>query len=134
MKKIEIKRIKDINDGTLGELIVRENGVILFECKTLEPSGADEIRPNQDRRIPKGKYSVEMYQSPKFKTTLPLIYNEIVPKDRYILIHWGNFPDDTEGCILVGDSFLKNGVANSKATFKKLMRVLDSDNLELFIE
>lgn len=134
MKTITITRMKDIQDGTLGDLVVSENGVSLFECKTLEPSGADETRRNLDRRIPKGRYAVMYYPSPKFKTIVPLIFNGLVPKDRYILIHWGNYPDDTDGCILVGASYNDKGVLNSRVTFKRLMEALENKEAELIID
>lgn len=49
-----------------------------------------------------GNYKVEINYSPKFKTRLPLIYNEEFPASRGIREHSGNSLKDTQGCILIG--------------------------------
>lgn len=49
-----------------------------------------------------GNYKVEINYSPKFKTQLPLIYNEEFPATRGIREHSGNSLKDTQGCILIG--------------------------------
>jgi hypothetical protein len=41
-----------------------------------------------------------------------------------ILIHIGNRPEDTEGCILVGENKVKGQVINSTETFKRLYELL----------
>lgn len=51
-------------------------------------------------QIPAGTYSVEIRYSPRFKRPLPHLLD--VPGRSDILIHAGNWPRDTEGCILVG--------------------------------
>lgn len=44
-----------------------------------------------------------------------------------ILIHIGNTPDDTDGCILVGENESIGAVVNSTSTFKALYRRLEED-------
>lgn len=44
-----------------------------------------------------------------------------------ILIHIGNTPDDTDGCILVGENESIGVVVNSTSTFKALYRRLEED-------
>lgn len=43
-----------------------------------------------------------------------------------ILLHWGNYNRDSEGCILVGEKVAEIGsgemITNSRATFAKLMK------------
>lgn len=112
--RIRIDRIKNIDDGTIGELkIFGGNKDVVFKCFTLEPAGDDEVRSGLDKRIPEGDYNMEWYNSPRFKRALPRLYNKEVSKDRCILIHNGNYPDDTEGCILLGMDMGKYGVFNS---------------------
>lgn len=51
--------------------------------------------------IPVGTYEVQLLPSAKFHGALvPHVLN--VPNRDSILIHIGNFPRDTEGCLLVG--------------------------------
>lgn len=119
--KLTITRFKNIFDGTIGKFKLEDNGQILLEGYSLEPKGADTTEPNRDRRVPQGLYHVSWHQSVKFKRTLPLLYNEVVPKKRYILIHAGNFPKDTDGCILLGNRCDEKGVYQSAKTLEAFM-------------
>lgn len=65
-------------------------------------------------QIPVGTYSIEIRYSPRFNRPLPHLLE--VPGRTDILIHAGNWPRDTEGCILVGlqkgqDSIFQSRVA-----------------------
>ncbi len=59
-------------------------------CVTLE---------NQDYTIPRGRYSVDVTMSPRFKRLLPILVN--VPGREGIRIHRGTKPEHSRGCILV---------------------------------
>lgn len=126
MIRIEINRFKEIYDGTIGELNLIEEGAgsVVFRCYTLEPAGEDTTEQGKDRRIPEGCYNVAWHNSPSQKRTCVLLFNERVPKSRYILIHPGNYPKDTSGCILVGDSYNNAGVLNSVKTYNTFFRLV----------
>lgn len=51
--------------------------------------------------IPAGTYNVTRYFSPKRNRFVPLLHD--VPDRSMIEMHIGNFPHDTDGCILVGE-------------------------------
>lgn len=119
--KLVIERFKEIPDGTLGTFELINGNRSLMSGYTLEPIGEDTIERGMDMRIPQGRYLVAWHKSPRFSRTLPLLYNKEVPKDRYILIHAGNFPKDTEGCILVGNKYDDKGVYNSLSTLNALL-------------
>lgn len=79
--------------------------------------------------IPFGKYEVGLDFSPKFskkpsytafvrKGKMPHIRN--VPSFEGILIHGGNTPADTLGCLLVGFNTIKGGLTQSLHVFKQL--------------
>lgn len=121
--KLVIKRFKDIEDGTLGEFALLDSFRIILKGYTLEPAGPDMTEPNKDRRVPKGEYNVVWHNSPRFKKILPLLYNDLVPRSRYILIHAGNYPKDTEGCILLGSSYDDNGVYSSKKVLDEFIKL-----------
>ena len=131
--KIKINRFKNIHDGTIGKLSIVDEGKKLFSCFTLEPAGGDTTERGKDRRIPAGRYQMEWHNSSRQKRMCPLLYNDLVPKSRYILIHPGNFPKDTAGCILVGENYTAAGVTNSVKTFNALFKICIGKHIE-FIE
>ena len=52
--------------------------------------------------IPLGEYLLKRYSSQKY----PLVWEvcDVKNRDR-VLLHWGNFLKDTQGCILLGEKF-----------------------------
>lgn len=92
--------------------------------------------------IPTGRYQLTLgVQSPRFKLKaayqfcngyLPRLLN--VPCFDGVLIHIGNYPEDTEGCILVGRNTVKGAVMESTETFKKLYSKLKSASGIIFIK
>lgn len=138
MYKLEITRFIDGYDWTIGEFrLLNEANQPVFNGFTLEPAGADEIRSGLDRRIPQGIYNAKFEYSPRFtpkyKRNLPVIFNESVSKNRRILIHIGNYGRDTDGCILLGDSWKPNFIANSTATTNRVFDILDNADFEVEI-
>lgn len=127
---LTITRIKNINDGTIGQFIVEgDNGKILLRGYTLEPAGPDTTERMKDKRIPEGRYNLDWHYSPRFKGWYPRLYNDLVPKDRYILIHSGNYPEHTEGCILLGDRADSRGVYNSKAMVSNFISLIRNNQV-----
>lgn len=76
--------------------------------------------------IPEGRYKVVMAGSEKFGRPLPLLLD--VPGFSGIRIHMGNYPQDTEGCILVGVNKKQGMVLNST---RWLMVLNDEINMAL---
>jgi hypothetical protein len=90
---IEVIREKVVGGATMGELGV--NGQTL--CYTLEPApgGGSEGKG----AIPEGTYTAHLRYDKKDQWRIQL---DDVPGFTGIQIHIGNYPKDTEGCILVG--------------------------------
>lgn len=136
---ITIKRIFKGDKYTIGKLYV--NGI--YECDTLEDTDRGltqsmpltEIQSKKlygETAIPTGTYEIDMNTvSPKFKDRswakfcggkLPRLID--VPGYSGVLIHVGNKPVDTLGCILVGDNKIKGQVINSTSTFQELYSIM----------
>ena len=89
---------------------------------TLEPpKKEDDSKP---RAIPCGTYDVSIRYSPKHGRLIPHVEN--VPGFSEIEIHIGNFPRDTEGCLLVSHSIsnVPDQILGSKTAFDSLFRML----------
>jgi hypothetical protein len=61
-------------------------------------------------------------QFDKIKGFLPRLLE--VPGYQGVLIHIGNYPKDTDGCVLVGYNTKKGAVMNSTQAFWKLYDIL----------
>lgn len=128
--EILIKRIAKLNEYTIGNLYIDDQ----YFCNTLEDTdrGLKDCQPLlyikakkifSKTAIPTGTYKVELTYSPRFKRILPLLVG--VKGFDGIRIHQGNFPKDTEGCILVGKNTFKGGISESKETLEKLLKKLE---------
>ena len=149
--ELELKRIAKRDTYTIGRLSI--NGQRF--CDTLEDTdrGLDQkmslaVLKARKRKgitaIPTGRYKVTLgVKSPKYSKRpaynfcegyVPRLIN--VPAYEGVLIHIGNYPQDTEGCILVGRNTKVGAVLNSTETFKQLYAILKkrTDNIYITIK
>ena len=132
MNRINITRTYRKNSYTIGKLYV--NGS--YVCNTLELH--DSTYYGEDFVLGKSAIPVGVYTlatcvwSPKFNDFRPRITD--FKYSRNILIHEGNKPEQTEGCILVGNNLVTGMVLNSKATLEKLQKKLsEHDTWKLIV-
>ena len=128
-----------------------EYSELKYFCDTLEPHAIDWSRERKvwgKTAIPCGRYKVTLRYSTTFKRKMPFLEN--VPHFTGIMLHLGNAPEDTRGCILVGmaarpkNNEMDNAnpmevpneeltdkatvigwVSDSRDTFKKLYRLIE---------
>lgn len=122
---MEILILRDKRDAfTCGTLYV--NGE--YFCDTLERRCIDWSKQKKIpgmTAIPDGRYEVEIKVSPSWHRPMPYLLN--VPHFRGIMIHPGNTPADSKGCILVGSAFeWKSCLFDSRLTFNRLFNKIDS--------
>ena len=101
----------------------------------LEPKGPSTTVANQNQRIPEGTYNVEDYTSKSFSNVFR-VYNDAVSQNRGILIHAGNYPQDTRGCLLPGSTKGTDYVGSSNAklnTIKNFYNGTDMSTARLMI-
>ncbi|MBZ0244304.1 MAG: DUF5675 family protein, partial [Bacteroidales bacterium] len=89
----------------------------------LEPPGPSSIVEGSGLRIMPGAYEVVPYSSSKYPNALQLVG---VPGRAKILSHIGNFPLDTEGCLLPGLSYANDFVGYSGDASGKLLDLFSS--------
>ena len=80
-----------------------------------------------------GLYNLEINYSPKFKTDLPLIYNDKFPASRGFRIHQGNTLKDSKGCILVGISDKAGHLTDSKKVLDILINIIINNNIKTLV-
>ena len=133
--KLQLTRIALRPTYTIGRLLIDGERF----CDTLEDKVRDtnkdgdlldegEQKVYGQTAIPYGTYGVTLnVQSPKYskrkaydfcKGYLPRLLD--VHHFEGILIHIGNKPEDSAGCILVGENKVVGGLINSTATFTRL--------------
>lgn len=134
--KLKVERRWRKETYTIGRLYV--DGV--FFCNTLEDKDRGlkqsdplakikKVKVYGETAIPIGTYKVAMDEvSPKYKAVawyknlnggrMPRIQN--VPGFEGIIIHPGNGPLDSLGCLLVGKNTIVGGLTQSRVTFAEL--------------
>ena len=133
---------------TIGKLSINGD----FFCNTLEDTdrglaqtmSLPVLRAKKRRgitAIPTGRYRVTLdVRSPKYSLKraydfcqgyVPRLIN--VPAYEGVLIHIGNYPKDTEGCILVGKNTKVGAVMESTDTFKQLYCILKGAKEPIYI-
>lgn len=94
---------------------------------TLEPQYRDlrkEKKVPGQTAVPEGTYHIELLFSAHFKRLMPYLAN--VPGFTGIMVHCGNRPSDSRGCILVGERAMPDRLANSRHTFDVLYGQIES--------
>jgi len=120
---------------TIGTFLIED----LRLCDTLEDKSRDlnndgdlsdpgETKVKGETCIPVGRYRVKMAYSPHFKRRLPLLIG--VKTHSGILIHRGNTPADTLGCILPGENKIKGQVINSTYYEVKICKAVEAAEKE----
>lgn len=133
MKRMILHRLQKLDDRTLGRLIVFDDINIVASFATLELPFLDNQRNISS--IVGGYYEVLPRNSARFGDHLHVLD---VPNRSWILFHIGNYPRNTDGCILIGLGFAdidndgKMEVASSRIAMQQLTKLI-TDRAELLI-
>lgn len=136
---IFIQRIEESPNATVSYFMAYNNtGDEYISGYFLEPGGPSTAQSGQDKRIPAGIHSLEPYSSAKYPNNYR-IYSDVVPKERLILIHTGNYHTNTAGCFLPGEDYvLRNGDyeikgGTSRSKMNELKTLLSKGNATVII-
>ena len=115
-------------DYIIGDVYFNNEKTLI--CNSLEPS-LSAVHP----AIPCGSYPIEFRYSYKFNRYMPFLTNT---RERVgIMLHAGNKPSDTLGCILLGLNTEKGMITSSRKVFEpirsSLLTALDYDNEPSFV-
>lgn len=146
----EYKNVKDlkgkVEDSTIGSIKLFDDDKVLFEGYTCENIGPSTDKPRQDKRIIARTYDLEWTTTTKNdnktlgkwqNNAILLTCDKELPnfRNRRILVHVGNGPGDTEGCILVGESETNSGlISKSIVAIIRLFNLIEKigiDNVKL---
>jgi hypothetical protein len=108
---------------TLGFLYI-DGKPFCFTCEDVLRVPFEKVKDKT--AISAGTYNIIMTFSPHFQKVMPEL--EAVPNFTNIRIHPGNGPDQSSGCILVGDSIsmsVEKPLQHSLDAFGRLMMSLD---------
>lgn len=116
--KLFLKRAPSKNECTLGDLYLNDEWV----CFTLEDKVRDGPKVPGKTAIPAGTYSVTIDLSSRFGRLMPHVLD--VPGFTGIRIHPGNTAENTDGCILVGNTKGVSSIGASRAAYSVLFALL----------
>lgn len=126
--RILLNRTHHGSVNTIGDLSINgERLCYTLEDKVREREGQPVARWKVPGRtaIPRGTYKVVVTHSPRFGRPLPLLLN--VPGFIGIRIHPGNDSDDTDGCILVGNTWSGGDfIGQSRLAFNAVFSMINA--------
>lgn len=122
----------------MGSMSIEKNGKLIDNVNTMEPPDYDlkvTDRPEKIRSlksmhpgqvaIPCGTYVIDTkFVSAKFRGRRLCLKG--VPCFSSILIHEGNYPKDTQGCILVGYYRNRGVIINSRQVLQRILSKVPS--------
>lgn len=74
--------------------------------------------------IPTGRYQVTLWNSPKFGRVMP--YINVGQGRSDIEMHWGNYPENTNGCILVGLTRTQDTIGSTREAFNETFPLIEA--------
>jgi len=118
--EIIYQRTKETTQSTTGMFFITGTDIKGY---MIEPAGPSTSIAHLDRRIPAGTY--KLIKNTGAKKGLRL-FNDSVPPSRAILIHVGNYPKDTLGCLLPGTTIGQNFVGGSAVKLNEILSFFES--------
>jgi peptidoglycan hydrolase-like protein with peptidoglycan-binding domain len=133
---IEMVRKWETSESTISEFTVPfPQGQEIAKGFFLERPGPDTKQPGLRKRIPEGTFNLKWQTQTNLAGVrpylpVPWLYNEDVPATRMIYIHNGNYPRNTDGCLLVGTTRTKDFVGASVDALKRLKAFCERVGIE----
>lgn len=128
---IFIKRLWQSDKSTTSQFTISGTNISGY---FLERPGPDTTAANVRKRIPDGSYSLKWHASAKLRkfSPLPNLFNADVPSSRAVLIHPGNVPADTDGCLLPGKTKGDDRIGQSVGLYDDIKKLMVEQGIENF--
>lgn len=121
--KLELRRRWLSDESTVGELYADgERLCFVLEDRYRGDALSDKV-PGKSA-IPCGVYEIIITHSPRFGVDMPLLLN--VPGFKGVRIHWGNDPEDTDGCLITGTEREPNKVLHSRVAYGVVFQAIQA--------
>ena len=135
--ELKLPRYCSKSDHTIGYLLRTDLKSPEFLCATLEDGWHVAKIPGKTR-IPAGRHEIllrnEGTLTGKYAAKFPgvhagMLHLQDVPGFSYIYIHIGNDEDDTEGCILIGDTvyYQSRKLGDSTSAYRRIYPLIASE-------
>lgn len=147
--RLHMLRVCTRKDWTAGVLTRGDVMPPQFLCSTME-DGRNAVKVAGHTRIPAGTYKVKLRNegelTKKYQLKFPdihrgMLWLQNVPGFDWVYLHIGNTAEDSEGCILVGNSinyetgFQGDSVPAYKSLYTLVSnQILNEDDVEITIE
>lgn len=129
MTNLSLQRAPTENDVcTIGALQVPRDDGSTHHFVTLELP--DKNNEHNVSRILAGTYRYHVRPAHETRHGYDVVELENVPGRDHVQIHIGNYPRDTDGCILLGLSVSesKTSIDNSAAAYKEFMKLVGTES------
>lgn len=140
--KLTLTRLHQTPDHTFGLLRVGDKVFTTLEDAFHEP------KIPKKTRIPAGTYQLDLRKSSPMASRyrerfgekhIGMLWLQHVPQFEYVYLHTGNDEDDTDGCILVGNTadpeggFVGQSTTAYKALYPVVMESIEGDSAHITI-
>ncbi len=125
IRYLDLHRSSFYDDCTIGRMAFGVNHCYTLEDMVRESANVpvSQWKIPGSTAIPVGEYEVIISFSNRFQKLLPLLVD--VPGYSGVRIHPGNGPENTEGCILVGNGLAGHRITDSRNAMTILMAYVE---------
>lgn len=117
MHTISLKRFESTDAGVFGQVTLDWDGT---EFISLERMAVE---------IPVGTYKLAWHVSQHLgEATVPMLLD--VPNRSYVLVHWGNTQNCSDGCLLIGTCRDGNAIDSTKSACHTLFALIGTVGIE----
>lgn len=123
----------ELFNGVFGFGVEDEARAVKVKGETCVPVGTYELDLRDSPKFSKSYYAdkdglLSQVKNDRFNKPHQLIWVKNVPNFEFILIHWGNTDNDTDGCYIVGSTYgligSQKGVTGSRIKYTQIYPIL----------